>query len=124
VRTLPATLFRLLPKTIVSLGVDPSFGGFALLRRMEETGVAEVVSVTKKPPALKNNGAEQPLYAIQAKMYLPASKYSNGLFRVKISKPVDLAGRVPSAMDHGIFKFDSYWELKVGKLLEIHISPA
>jgi hypothetical protein len=90
---------------------------------MDETGVAEVVSVTKKPPALKNNGAEEPLYAIQAKMYLPANKYSNGVFRVKISQPIDQAERVPSAMDHRIFKFDSYWELKVGKLLEIYISP-
>jgi hypothetical protein len=90
---------------------------------MDETGVAEVVSVTKKSPGFKNNWAEQPLYAIQAKMYLPANKYSNGVFRVKISKPKDLADRVPSAMDHGLFKFDSYWELKVGKLLEVHISP-
>jgi hypothetical protein len=40
------------------------------------------------------------------------------LFRVKISKPIDLADRVPSVMDHGIFTFDSYRELKVGKLLE------
>jgi hypothetical protein len=89
---------------------------------MEETGVAEVVSVTKKAPALKNSWAEQPLYAIQAKIHLPVNKYSNGVFRIKISKPIDLAERVPSAMDNGIFKFDSYWELKVGKLLEIHIS--
>jgi len=91
---------------------------------MDETGVAEVVSVTKKPPALKNNGAEQPLYAIQAKMYLPANKYSNGVFRVKISKPKDLVDRVASVMDHGLFTFDSYWELKVGNLLEVSISPS
>jgi hypothetical protein len=90
---------------------------------MEETGVAEVVSVTKKPPALKNNEDEEPVYAIQAKMYLPANKYSNGLFRVKISKPIDLADRIPPVMDHGLFTFDSYWELKVGKLLEICIPP-
>ena len=94
------------------------------MRRMEETGVAEVVSVTKKPPALKNNGAAEPIYAIQAKMYLPLKKYSNDVFRVRISKPIDLANRVPSAMDHGIFTFDSYDELKVGKLLEVRISPA
>ena len=57
-------------------------------------------------------------------MYLPANKYSNDPFRVKISKPIDLADRVPSVMDHGIFTFDSYREQKVGKLLEIRISPA
>jgi len=57
-------------------------------------------------------------------MYLPANKYSNDFFRVKISKPIDLADRVPSVMEHGIFTFDSYRELKVGKLLEIRISPA
>jgi hypothetical protein len=34
---------------IVTIGVDPSFGGFALLRGMEETAaIAEAVSVTKK----------------------------------------------------------------------------
>ena len=91
---------------------------------MEETGIAEVLIVTKKPITLDQHGAEDPVYAIEAKMYLPPNKYFNEAFRVKISKPVDLADRVPSVMDRGIFTFDSYWELKVGKLLEIRISPA
>jgi hypothetical protein len=34
---------------------------------MQETGVAEVVSVTEKPPSFKKNGAEEPVYAIGRK---------------------------------------------------------
>jgi hypothetical protein len=56
---------------IVTIGVDPSFGGFALLRGMEETAaIAEAVSVTKKSLTLKENGAEEPACAIKAKMCL------------------------------------------------------
>jgi len=39
-------------------------------------------------------------------MYLPQNKYLDDVFRVKISKPFDLPDRVPSVMDHGIFKFE------------------
>jgi hypothetical protein len=48
---------------------------------------------------------------------------SNDLFRVKICKPIGLAKRAPSIMNHGRFTFDSYRELKVGKVVEISISP-
>jgi hypothetical protein len=69
----------------------------------ETTAIAEVVGVMKQPYTLEIDGLEEPIYAIQAKMYLPANKYSNDLFRVKISKPIDLADRGPSVMEHGIF---------------------
>ena len=50
------------------LGVDPSFGGFALLIRMEETAAfAEAVSITKKSLTLKENGAVEPACAISYK---------------------------------------------------------
>ena len=45
---------------------------------------------------LEQTRGRVPLYAI-----LPKNKYLNDVFRVKISKPIDLPDRVPSAMDHG-----------------------
>ena len=92
---------------------------------MEESiGIAEVVSVKRLPLMGEINDFEEHIYAIQAKIYLPAGRYSNNLFRVKISKPIGLAKRAPSIMKQGRFTFDTYRELKVGKLLEISISPA
>jgi regulator of protease activity HflC (stomatin/prohibitin superfamily) len=38
--------------------------------------------------------------------------------------PGDLAGKVPSLVNHGRFTFDSERELKAGDTLEISISPA
>jgi hypothetical protein len=63
------------PFFIGALGVDPSFGVFALLIDMEEgTAIVEVVSVAKQTFSLEIDGVEEPIYAIQAKMYLPANK--------------------------------------------------
>jgi hypothetical protein len=87
-------------------------------------GLAEVLSVTKHPIIEVAEGVEAGgSYAIDAKICAPADKYSKGFFRVKISKPADLAGKVPS-VNHGRFTFDSERELKAGDILEISISPA
>jgi len=87
----------------------------------ERAAIAEVVSVTKKPLTLERSGAEWPVYAIKAKMYRPPGKYSKHLFRVKVCEPIDLSKNAPAIMEHGIFTFDSYRKLKVGKLLGIII---
>ena len=88
-------------------------------------GVAEVISVTKQPIVEVAEGVEAGgNYAIEAKICDPADKYSNGSFRVKISKPADLAEKKPSLVDHGRFTFDCERELKAGDRLEISISPA
>jgi hypothetical protein len=55
-------------------------------------------------------------------MYRPPGKYSKRLFRVKVCEPIDLSKNAPAIMEHGIFTFDSYRKLKVGKLLGIIIS--
>jgi hypothetical protein len=87
--------------------------------------LAEVLSVTKQPIIEVAEGVEAGgSYAIEAKICAPADRYSNGFFRVKISKPADLAGKVPSLVKHGRFTFDSERELKAGDTLEISISPA
>ena len=92
---------------------------------MEESiGIAKVVSVKRLPLTDETDPLWDHTYAIQAKIYLPANKYSDDLFRVKISKPIGVAKRAPSIMNHGRFNFDSHRELKIGKLLEISISPA
>ena len=88
------------------------------------TGIAKVVSVKRVPLMDETDPLWDHVYAIQAKIYLPAGKYSNDQFRVKISNPIGVAKRAPSIMNHGRFTFDSHRELKVGKLLEISISPA
>jgi hypothetical protein len=88
-------------------------------------GVAEIVSVTKQPIVEVAEGVEAGgSYAIEAKICVPADNYSNDFFRVKISKPADLAGKTPSLVNHGRFTFDCERELKVGDKLEIFISPA
>jgi hypothetical protein len=68
---------------------------------------------------LEQTRGRVPLYAI-----LPKNKYLNDVFRVKISKPIDLPDRVPSAMDHGFFTFEFLPVAKRRELLEIRISPA
>jgi len=83
------------------------------------TAIAQVDGVIREFFSL----GEEPVYVIEAKMYLPANKYSEGVFRVQVSKPVNL-GRDVSIMEHGIFTFESNCELKVGKLLEIFILPS
>ena len=95
---------------------------------MEEgTGIAEVIRVTKHPVVEIAEGVEVGGYTVQARMYVPAQKYSNDFFLVRISKPSELACRQHekgSQMEHGEFSFDSGEELKVGDKLEIFISPA
>jgi hypothetical protein len=84
--------------------------------------IAEVVSVEMQPIVEVAEGVEAGgSYAIEAKFYAPAEKYSDDCFHVKIFKPID---KLPSIMDHGRFTFYSDRQLKVGDRLDIDISPA
>jgi hypothetical protein len=93
-------------------------------------GIAQVVSVTRQPIVEVAEGVEAGgSYTIVARIlvariYPPADNYSKYCFQVKISKPIDLADKIPSAMDHGRFTFYSDRQLKVGDQLDIDISPA
>ena len=87
--------------------------------------IAEIVSVEMQPIVEVAEGVEAGgSYAIEAKFYAPAEKYSDDCFHVKIFKPIDLADKLPSIMDHGRFTFYSDRQLKVGDRLDIDISPA
>jgi hypothetical protein len=94
---------------------------------MEEgTGIAEVIRVTKHPIVEIAEGVEVGGYTVRARMYAPAQRYSQEVFRVKISKPPafsTIQHEHGSHMEHGEFSFDSGEELKVGDKLEILISP-
>jgi hypothetical protein len=88
-------------------------------------GIAQVVSVTRQPIVEVAEGVEAGgSYTIVARIYPPADNYSKCCFQVKISKPIDLADKIPSVMDHGRFTFYSERQLKVGDQLDIDISPA
>ena len=87
--------------------------------------MAQVVSVTRQPIVEVAEGVEAGgSYTIVAGIYPPADNYSKYCFQVKISKPIDLADKRPSVMDHGRFTFYSDRQLKVGDQLDIDISPA
>jgi hypothetical protein len=92
----------------------------------EDTGIAEVIKVTKHPVIEIAEGVEVGGWTVQARMYAPAEKYLHELFLVKISKPPELASfhhKKGLQMEHGEFHFDSGEELKVGDRLEILIFP-
>ena len=92
----------------------------------EDTGIAEVIRVSKHPVIEIAEGVEVGGYTVQARMYAPAQKYSHDLFLVKISKPSEFAHfqhEKGFQMEHGEFSFDSGDELKVGDKLEVLITP-
>jgi len=92
----------------------------------EDTGIAEVIRVTKHPVVEIAEGVEVGGYTVQARMYAPAQKYLHDLFLVRISKPsgfAHLQHQKGTPMEHGEFSFDSGEELKVGDKLEILIYP-
>jgi hypothetical protein len=96
----------------------------ALLHNPGMEGFAEVVSVSRRPIVELAEGIEAGGgYAIEAKIYEPTDKHSKESFRVKIFRPIDLADKVPSVVDHGRFTFFSDRALKAGDRLEISISP-
>jgi hypothetical protein len=93
----------------------------------QDTGIAEVVRVTKHPVVEIAEGIEVGGCTVQARIYAPADKYSHELFLVKISKPSELTSfqhEKGLQMEHGEFHFDCGEELKVGDRLEILIFPA
>jgi hypothetical protein len=94
---------------------------------MEEgVAIAEVIRVTRHPVFEIAEGVEVGGYTIHARINVPAEKYSQDCFRVKISKPsafASLQHEKGSPMKRGEFSFESGEELKVGDKLEIFILP-
>jgi len=93
----------------------------------ESTGIATVTKVLKQPVVRLAAGLEVSGFAVRAKMYAPAHKYSDDLFYVKVTNPVALGSRQPeqgTLMAYGEFEFDTAKEVKIGDRLEIAISPA
>lgn len=111
--------------TISSVALDEASRHNA---QMEEgSGIAEVTGVTKHPVVEVAEGVEVGGYTIRAKMYVPAVKYSNDFYLVKIMEPKGLDYLQPERgwqMERGEFAFDSVKELQVGDRLKISILPA
>jgi hypothetical protein len=74
--------------TIPSVALDEASRHNA---QMEEgSGIAEVTGVTKHPVVEVAEGVEVGSYTVHAKMYVPAVKYSNDFYLVKIMEPKGL----------------------------------
>jgi len=59
-------------------------------------------------------------FTVEAKMYVPAQKFSKGIYRVKF--PLALADEY--SMEDGKFWFDTVEEVKVNQRFKISILPA
>jgi hypothetical protein len=89
---------------------------------MEEvTPEAIVVSVAELGPKFPGVA---PSFRVEAEMYVPAHKYSDGLFRVKILGLETLQAEQGSWMEHGKFSFDTVKEVKEKQRFKISISTA
>lgn len=85
---------------------------------MEEvTPEAIVVSVAELGP--KVPGVAQ-IFRVEAEMYVPAQKYSKGIYRVQI--PIALVDE--RLMDNGKFSFDTVKQVKEKQRFKITILPA
>ena len=66
------------------------------------------------------------VYHIEARMLVPANKYSDDIYRIKIIKPKGARYLMPedgTSMEHGRFSFDSTEEIPTGSELELEITP-
>jgi hypothetical protein len=63
-----------------------------------------------------------PFFTVEARIYVPAQKYSKGLFRVQILEPIALLNE--HLMDQGKFSFDTVKQLKEKQRFKISVSPA
>jgi hypothetical protein len=104
----------------------PELAGRAVLTRsrrnryrgaMEVTPEAIVVSVTELAHKVQDVA---PIFKVEAKMYVPAQKYSEGIYRVKIS----IAIADEYSMEHGEFSFDTVKEVKEKQGFKISIASA
>jgi hypothetical protein len=58
----------------------------------KDSGIAEVTQAIRHPIVKVDEGMEIRVFSIRAKMHVPAHRYSQDLFRVKVLKPIDEAG--------------------------------
>jgi len=84
---------------------------------MEEiTPEVEVIRVTEIG---KVQGV--PYFRVDTQMYVPAQKYSTGLYRVKLLEPIALADEYQ--MDHGEFSFDTLENVQEKQRFKIAVIP-
>jgi hypothetical protein len=89
------------------------------------TPEAIVTRVTTHPTYELAEGIEVSPVTVTAKIYVPAKKYLNEIYLVKVLKP-DLDRYPPEQgriMEHGEFQFDADLEVKVGDRFEISVNP-
>jgi hypothetical protein len=94
---------------------------------MEIAPEAIVTRVVKLPVREVVEGVQVGGFAVNAKMYVPAHKYSSGLYLVKIEEPIALKylqRERGSLMEHGEFQFDAVDYVAVGTRLKISILSA
>jgi hypothetical protein len=89
------------------------------------TPEAIVTRVTTHPTYELAEGVEVSPVTVTAKMYVPAQKYLNDIYLVRVLKPgldrdPPKQGRV---MEHGEFQFDAGLEIKIGDRFEISVTP-
>jgi hypothetical protein len=93
----------------------------------ENTGIAVVTGSTKQPVVKVAEGLEVGGFTVRAEMDVPANKYSQDLFLVKIVEPAGLdylQHEKGSLMEHGRFELDAARDVKVGTKQKISIAPA
>jgi hypothetical protein len=63
-----------------------------------------------------------PFFTVEAQIHVPARKYSDGIFRVKLLEPIALADEY--LMEHGKFSFDTLKQVKEREKFKVFILPA
>jgi hypothetical protein len=71
-------------------------------------------------------GIKITVYQVEARMLVPANKFSDDVYMVRITKPEgigDLMDDEGTIMEHGRFSFDSTQEIPKETQLEVEINP-
>jgi hypothetical protein len=88
---------------------------------MEEVPPEAIVTSVMELPRFEGVA---PIFRVEAEMYVPARKYSDGLFRVKVLNLETLQGEQGSWLEHGKFSFDTLKQVKERERFKISVSPA
>jgi hypothetical protein len=86
---------------------------------------AIVESCVLIPDRAGNQEAKITIYHVEARMLVPANKFSDDIYRVRIIKPERTAHLMPedgTHMEHGKFSFDSAEEILKDTQLEVEIT--
>jgi hypothetical protein len=83
-------------------------------------------SVLLPDPDEVTPGIKITVYQVEARMLVPANKFSDDVYMVRITKPEgigDLMDDEGTLMEHGRFSFDSTQEVPRDTELEVEITP-